>query len=1554
MSSSRAYASPYPTSAQASAAWTLVHQARASAVPFRSRCPLIPVAMQYRRMLCMALALLGSGVAYKSRSFNSIDAEEAGNPIRKVVAMMEKMGKKIEEEGKHEEDLYDKFKCYCKKTIGELEASIQQQEYNPVTPSDIEGREAEISSLEQEVSKLKEERISEEDTLKAAEVQRGKEHEHYMDEHAEDTQVVEQISQAQQALKTGASTALLQKAPMLRAADRHLAAAEKQRLVSFLSGERMDPSYVLGILGGMADDTKEEIVSDDKSEDAAVHTFEDLEGSKKVEISTLLEQFERKMKRIGELKVEVVNLKKSMEGAGQSLADDKKMLAELKSSCDAKAAAWEERQETRSKELIALQETVKILDSDESLDLFRSKAASLLQLAKKGDAKDKKDQALELVLKARREGRPELNFLALALSGRKVDFSKIVKKIDGMVQLLKTEQKDDESKKDYCGKEFHEAELKTKSTASAITSLSATVAQSKGAIGQLVTEIQSLQSGLTELDQSVAQAGENRKAEHQEFQELIASNSQAVQLLDLAKNRLNQFYNPSQFVDTTTKNPFDPYAFLQASSRKVEAPPDTFDGGYQSKMSESHGVFSMIAQLKADIEQEMALAKSDEATSQKDYEKTLADAAEKREADVTLAQEKAKTKADLETDLSDDKSELANKKKEASVVEQVVGNLHKECDWLLKNFDLRAQARAEEKENLVQAKTVLSSMCSTGFPLVDAAMCQLWAVGWMPNYLRHVVAQFLIEYLDLSWKHGLAAGTSRQWQNGGHSGPDHWEFVLHPVNAAKSCDPDGHYVRRWLPFLASCPTEYIHRQVLEVRRKHPEMVSRTGHEWLRLGGGLLAKLVTRQEFRAETEDFIFYQGPTRSKGKKQRALNLPLFPQLALFVLSSLRCAGTKPTHLGLACEPWLSGKSMELRKQPAHVAPARAASTSALRLEASQQASEASETSELCAHVLQTKHTGGLVFSYLEILQRLAQDPAENTLDWFYPPFAKCWAAMLGIVTGVNGEKQDEDRSCYQPDINIERSLEVRAWITAQPDWLEVRPGHLRLRLQGRLWSCELPERVLPEAPLNRAMYRKGTKTLVVVLRRPFASSTWQLFDDCDRRFAQLQEQARRVLGDMVDRDLQITGEVEGLRSVDVKIDDQGVAIDFAPPDSESGDRPLVVLANGKEDEYLPWAEEVRPCSSTEEEGEDASGDSWMRVASRIQRQARRARLRVGSPLARREDGKRVKGHSVFTLPPRREGDLVVCYRGKVTERRCLRRGSRAQRFHFAMDAEWAIDGGTGGGRPFAAHVAGYLNSPAGCVDEAGTALKPNLRVRIDPSQGRGPRAVQLLAARDIEAGEELCFDYGDSHQLDDLSDSDDEDPVWLALSKQMACDNAASCSAAEKKELKEDRSARLGQSSFLEFAGKGRQAVEFDSKSRTIFTKMDFVERIRDVRYRGKCPRILSSEETLLINSFYIRFSQKARAHGIKVTRPGSMAMEVCQNTEILSPVCSQWTQKYKPEAPVEKRSYEWYFPDVWIFLRQLTGLEDLEAAKAFAWANAGVSGLEAGALGLGWVQG
>ncbi|XP_063053705.1 deoxyribodipyrimidine photo-lyase [Engraulis encrasicolus] len=110
----------------------------------------------------------------------------------------------------------------------------------------------------------------------------------------------------------------------------------------------------------------------------------------------------------------------------------------------------------------------------------------------------------------------------------------------------------------------------------------------------------------------------------------------------------------------------------------------------------------------------------------------------------------------------------------------------------------------------------------TGYPLVDAAMRQLWQTGWMNNYMRHVVASFLIAYLHLPWHEGYrwfqdtlvdadVAIDAMMWQNGGMSGLDHWNFVMHPVDAAMTCDPDGTFVRRWCPELATLPDELVHK-----------------------------------------------------------------------------------------------------------------------------------------------------------------------------------------------------------------------------------------------------------------------------------------------------------------------------------------------------------------------------------------------------------------------------------------------------------------------------------------------------------------------------------------------------------------------------------------------------------------------------------------------------------------------------------------------------------------------------------------------------------------------
>lgn len=220
----------------------------------------------------------------------------------------------------------------------------------------------------------------------------------------------------------------------------------------------------------------------------------------------------------------------------------------------------------------------------------------------------------------------------------------------------------------------------------------------------------------------------------------------------------------------------------------------------------------------------------------------------------------------------------------------------------------------------------------TGFPLVDAGMRQLWKVGWMPNYLRHVCAQFLIEFLDISWKKGFewfdytlvdsdVAINAYMWQNGGHSGLDQWNFVMHPVYAAKSCDPQGDYVRRWLPELKELPLEYIHcpweaparlllganvlfartyferiiedldvarrdhaREVLRVRRENSEMIAKGGNEWFQVRPGYWVTLITRDDFRWETDEQVTRQTADDPRNAKRRQLQDPLSLVLGDFV----------------------------------------------------------------------------------------------------------------------------------------------------------------------------------------------------------------------------------------------------------------------------------------------------------------------------------------------------------------------------------------------------------------------------------------------------------------------------------------------------------------------------------------------------------------------------------------------------------------------------------------------------------------------------------------------
>ena len=125
----------------------------------------------------------------------------------------------------------------------------------------------------------------------------------------------------------------------------------------------------------------------------------------------------------------------------------------------------------------------------------------------------------------------------------------------------------------------------------------------------------------------------------------------------------------------------------------------------------------------------------------------------------------------------------------------------------------------------------------TGIPIVDAGMRELWHTGWMHNRVRMIVASFLTKNLRQHWHHGAKwfwdtlvdadlANNTLGWQWVAGSGADAAPYfrIFNPVTQAQKFDPDGLYLRRWLPELAKAPLKQLHEPWTD-----PSLLKRSGY-----------------------------------------------------------------------------------------------------------------------------------------------------------------------------------------------------------------------------------------------------------------------------------------------------------------------------------------------------------------------------------------------------------------------------------------------------------------------------------------------------------------------------------------------------------------------------------------------------------------------------------------------------------------------------------------------------------------------------------------------------
>lgn len=675
----------------------------------------------------------------------SADKETGANPIRKIVTLLQNMQKEIEGEGAKEQELFDKFMCFCSGNNGDLtkkaadaKAAIEE------LSAKLKSEEAEKVQTAQELIAHKADREAAKGDIEEATVLREKEAAAYAAEKADSEYNIGAMAKAIPALEKGMGGAALIQMPggdrlkKVIESSARIDDNDRRNVLAFLeeNGDYAPASgQIVGILKGMKDDMEAELKEAVATEEKAIAGFAELKASKESEVELATEAIEAKTSRSGEIAVSVVQTKDSLEDTTSELADTEKLLVQLDTECKTKETEWAERCKVRAEEVKAISEAISILNDDDALDVFKKARPSALMQEQLGFLQKsnsvastaKKAQAV-LSAAAKKANSAQLNLLLFTLNsklqmtqkGKVQNLGTVIKMIDDMVVLLGKDQADDDKSKGFCEDELEKTADEDKAAKEKKAAVEAGIAEATDAVAALADEIAALEASIVELDKSVATATEQRKEEHAAFLESTQLNEAASQLVEKASQRLQKFYNPTLYKAppkterSMEQKIIDAGTFVQIKSHDViedgssDAPPLTMLQAPYEKSEKSAGVIGLMDMMIKEIETDMKDAAYEEKTSQEDYGKLMKESEETRSANSKAIVTKTASKAEVEAKLDAAKDALTAVNTDLDLIATTLGDLHMQCDFLLQNYDLRKEARANEVESLKTAKAILS------------------------------------------------------------------------------------------------------------------------------------------------------------------------------------------------------------------------------------------------------------------------------------------------------------------------------------------------------------------------------------------------------------------------------------------------------------------------------------------------------------------------------------------------------------------------------------------------------------------------------------------------------------------------------------------------------------------------------------------------------------------------------------------------------------------------------------------------------------------------------
>merc|ERR1719443_1320585 len=242
---------------------------------------------------------------------------------------------------------------------------------------------------------------------------------------------------------------------------------------------------IIGILKQMLDEMKADLKDDEDGETNEIASYKEFYTINMKRITTLSTMIEEKLKRIGELGVEIAMKKNDLEDTIEGLGEDKKFLGDLDKNCELKRQQWALYKKSQAEELKALADTIAILNNDDALELFKKtlpSAASLVQM--KVSSEVIRTRALAALVSAPRHDK-RIDFLVLALRGKKIGLDGIIKMIDDLIAVLAKDQADDDAKKEYCTAELDKSDDSKKALDHTIADIETSIADAEETIATL-------------------------------------------------------------------------------------------------------------------------------------------------------------------------------------------------------------------------------------------------------------------------------------------------------------------------------------------------------------------------------------------------------------------------------------------------------------------------------------------------------------------------------------------------------------------------------------------------------------------------------------------------------------------------------------------------------------------------------------------------------------------------------------------------------------------------------------------------------------------------------------------------------------------------------------------------------------------------------------------------------------------------------------------------------------------------------------------------------------